>query len=63
MKINMQNLRMGTIKNKHSSITQMLTIILAESSLELVPRQMYNHPSVTSYCKKFNKNLHQAHST
>ena len=34
----------------------MLTIILAESSLELVPRQMHNHPSVTSYSKKFKKN-------
>ena len=33
----------------------MLTIILAESSLELIPKQMYNHSSVTSYSKKFKK--------
>ena len=33
----------------------MLTIILAESSLELIPNQMHNHPSVTSYSKKFKK--------
>ena len=33
----------------------MITIILAESSLELIPNQMYNHPSVTSYSKKFKK--------
>ena len=47
---------MGTIKNKHSSINQMLTVIIhAESSLELIPSQMHNHPSVTSYSKKFKK--------
>ena len=34
----------------------MLTIILSESSLELIPSEMYNHPSVTSYSKKFKKN-------
>ena len=33
----------------------MLTIILAESSIELIPKQMHNHPSVTSYSKKFKK--------
>ncbi|MBC8251515.1 MAG: ribosome biogenesis protein [Candidatus Nitrosopelagicus sp.] len=33
----------------------MLTIILVESSLELIPNQMYDHPSVTSYSKKFKK--------
>ena len=33
----------------------MLTIILAESSLELIPESMYNHPSVISYSKKFRK--------
>ena len=33
----------------------MLTIILAESSLELIPSQMHNHPSVLSYSKKFKK--------
>ena len=35
----------------------MLTIILAESSLELIPNQMYNHPSVISYSKKFKKQI------
>ena len=35
----------------------MLTIILAESSLELIPNQMYNHPSVISYSKKFKKSI------
>ena len=34
----------------------MITIILAESSLELIPENMHNHPSVTSYSKKFKKN-------
>ena len=34
----------------------MLTIILSESSLDLIPSEMYNHPSVTSYSKKFKKN-------
>ena len=34
----------------------MLYIILAESSLELIPKQIRNHPSVTSYSKKFKKN-------
>ena len=34
----------------------MFTIILAESSLELIPKQMQNHPSVSSYSKKFKKN-------
>jgi len=34
----------------------MLTIILVESSLELIPKSMHNHPSVTSYSKKFKKN-------
>jgi len=33
----------------------MLTIILAESSLELIPKNLTSHPSVTSYCKKFKK--------
>jgi len=33
----------------------MLTVILAESSLELIPNQMYHHPAVTSYSKKFKK--------
>jgi len=33
----------------------MLTIVLAESSLELIPKQLANHPSITSYCKKFKK--------
>ena len=33
----------------------MLSIILVESSLELIPKQMYNHPSVKSYSKKFKK--------
>jgi len=33
----------------------MLNVILVESSLELIPRQLHNHPSVTSYSKKFKK--------
>ena len=44
---------MDAIKNKYSTI--MLNIILTESSLELVPKQLTSHPSVTSYCKKFKK--------
>ena len=33
----------------------MLTIILAESSLELIPNHLSHHPSVDSYSKKFKK--------
>jgi len=33
----------------------MLNIILSESSLELIPKEMHNHPAVTSYSKKFKK--------
>jgi len=33
----------------------MLTIILAESSLELIPNHLHHHPSVFSYSKKFKK--------
>ena len=38
----------------------MLNIILAESSLELIPKKIHNHPSVTSYSKKFKKNSSNA---
>jgi len=34
----------------------MLTIILVESSLELIPNQIHVHPSVAAYSKKFKKN-------
>jgi len=34
----------------------MFTIILAEASLELIPKELQNHPSVVSYSKKFKKN-------
>ena len=33
----------------------MLTLILAESSLETIPSELQNHPSVTSYCKRYRK--------
>ena len=33
----------------------MLTLILTESSLEIIPSELQNHPSVTSYCKRFRK--------
>ena len=33
----------------------MLTIILTESSLELIPKELRNHPAVLSYSKKFKK--------
>ena len=35
----------------------MLTLVIAESSLETVPNELQNHPSVVSYCKK-NKKIH-----
>jgi len=35
----------------------MLTIILVESSLELIPTELHNHPSVLSYSKKFRKKI------
>ncbi|MFY9301324.1 MAG: ribosome biogenesis protein [Candidatus Nitrosotenuis sp.] len=34
----------------------MLSLIIAESSLELVPRELQKHNSVTAYCKKMGKN-------
>lgn len=34
----------------------MLSLIIAESSLELVPRDLQKHNSVTAYCKKMGKN-------
>ena len=33
----------------------MLTLILTESSLEIVPSKLQNHPSVISYCKRNRK--------
>ena len=33
----------------------MLSLILAEASLEIVPSEIQNHPSVTSYCKRNKK--------
>ena len=33
----------------------MFTLILAESSLEIVPQELQSHPSVTSYCKRNKK--------
>lgn len=33
----------------------MLTIVLAESELELIPREIQSHPAVLSYSKKMNK--------
>ena len=33
----------------------MITLILADSSLELVPKELQNHPSVISYCKRNRK--------
>ena len=50
----MQNLH-GNNYKKISPNNEMLNIILAESSLELIPKQMHNHPAVTSYSKKFKK--------
>jgi rRNA small subunit pseudouridine methyltransferase Nep1 len=32
-----------------------LSLILAESSLELIPKEIQNHPSVLSHCKKLSK--------
>ncbi len=37
----------------------MITIVLAESSLELIPSSLHHHPSVTSYSKKFKKSPSQ----
>ena len=34
----------------------MISIILAESSLELVPRELKHHPSVISHARKLGKN-------
>ena len=34
----------------------MLSLIIAEASLELVPSELKHHPSVTAHAKKFGKN-------
>ena len=34
----------------------MLSLILAESSLELVPTELQNHPSVLAHSQKIEKN-------
>jgi len=34
----------------------MLSLVLAESSIELVPKSIQNHPSVVSHAKKLGKN-------
>ena len=34
----------------------MLSLVLAESALELIPKALQNHPSVISYAKKLEKN-------
>ncbi|MEW6044723.1 MAG: ribosome biogenesis protein [Thermoproteota archaeon] len=34
----------------------MLHLVIAESSLELVPKELWRHNSVTSYCKRVGKN-------
>jgi rRNA small subunit pseudouridine methyltransferase Nep1 len=33
----------------------MLSLVIAEASLELVPRELYNHNAITSYCRKMGK--------
>ena len=35
----------------------MLTLILAESSLEIIPNELQNHASVISYCKRNKKKI------
>ena len=50
----MQNLH-GLHSKKIYLNDQMFTIIIAEASLELIPKELQKHPSVKSYCKKFNK--------
>ena len=52
----MQNLH-GHNSNQTSLNDQMLTIILVESSLELIPAELSNHQSVLAYSKKFKKNI------
>jgi rRNA small subunit pseudouridine methyltransferase Nep1 len=33
----------------------MLSLVIAEASLELVPKELYNHNAITSYCRKMGK--------
>jgi rRNA small subunit pseudouridine methyltransferase Nep1 len=33
----------------------MLSLVIAEASLELVPRELYKHNAITAYCRKFDK--------
>jgi len=33
----------------------LVSLILAQSALEIVPKELENHPSVTSYCEKYSK--------
>jgi len=41
-------------KNK-SALAKMLSLVIAEASLELVPQELYKHNAITSYCKKTGK--------
>lgn len=33
----------------------MLSLVIAEASLELVPRELYSHNAITAYCRKMDK--------
>ena len=52
----MQNLH-GCNSNQTLLNDHMFTIILVESSLELIPAELSNHQSVLAYSKKFKKNI------
>ncbi len=41
----------------------MISLIIAESALELVPKKLRNHPSVVSHAKKLQKNHLKFYST
>lgn len=38
----------------------MLSFLLAESALELVPKELWGHPSVRAWCRRFGRKPHEA---
>lgn len=46
---------MGRVFGRNKTIRDMLSVIIAESSLELVPKEIRAHPSVVSSARRFGK--------
>ena len=46
---------MGRAQKADPVQLEMLSLVIAESSLELVPKELYSHNAITSYCRKMGK--------